>query len=450
MKEHRRDCVLYVTATCNLKCIYCYIDKSPILMQIDKMLEDSYKGDYYFDFMKEMFYQDNLQKIEFWGGEPTYGLCRAFPTLHKAIQYFPNLHEFYFSTNLTTETCVSDIINFLSLLGQYPERRFQVGLQLSLDGPQYINDFNRGVGTTEKFTKNFSKLICDLRPFLEQHANIQINANFKPTLDIKAIAQLQTEQSIIEYYQFLDRFVAIANSNLAQLGPHRWHFHPAIPNVATPSPITTEDGKYFANLCACINKIHQGLGEQAYFTEYSAIMPFMRFANDNYCGLDCGCGTCGTGDIILGLLPNRMISTCHNGFVELIQDYKQHAPDLEDYQIEKTLFTYNKDENAMICTQEEYGLYERQIQRAFCREAVFQTTEMAAVIREMARLGQVDKKYLDPKEAVLGAHFIQHVTSSCIRDNVGVSGSRYLFQMGNYRLFLNGAKEEIQRYAKDF
>lgn len=176
----------------------------------------------------------------------------------------------------------------------------------------------------------------------------------------------------------------------------------------------------------------------------------MRFANNSYCGLDCGCGTCGTGDIILGLLPNRMISTCHNGFVELIQDYKQHAPDLEDYQIEKTLFTYNKDENAMICTQEEYSLYERQIQRAFCREAVFQTTEMAAVIREMARLGQVDKKYLDPKEAVLGAHFIQHVTSSCIRDNVGVSGSKYLFQMGNYRLFLNGAKEEIQQYAKDF
>ena len=69
-------------------------------------------------------------------------------------------------------------------------------------------------------------------------------------------------------------------------------------------------------------------------------------------------------------------------------------------------------------------------------------------IEQLVEGGYIDKKYLDPQEAVLAAHFIQNVTASCIRDNLGVTGSRYLFQMGNYRLFLNGAKEEIQKYAR--
>jgi MoaA/NifB/PqqE/SkfB family radical SAM enzyme len=29
--DKRMACVLYLTATCNLNCVYCYIDKSPAL-----------------------------------------------------------------------------------------------------------------------------------------------------------------------------------------------------------------------------------------------------------------------------------------------------------------------------------------------------------------------------------------------------------------------------------
>ena len=71
MKQNREVCVLYVTATCNLQCKYCYIDKSPILVQIDEMLDKSYQDDYYFNFMQEMFEKDRLNRMEFWGGEPT-------------------------------------------------------------------------------------------------------------------------------------------------------------------------------------------------------------------------------------------------------------------------------------------------------------------------------------------------------------------------------------------
>ena len=35
----RKTAVLYLTATCNLKCKYCYIDKSPSLVDIDTQIK---------------------------------------------------------------------------------------------------------------------------------------------------------------------------------------------------------------------------------------------------------------------------------------------------------------------------------------------------------------------------------------------------------------------------
>ena len=52
MIEHRHTVVLYTTAVCNLNCRYCNINKHSILSKVDKELEESFKGDYYFNRVK--------------------------------------------------------------------------------------------------------------------------------------------------------------------------------------------------------------------------------------------------------------------------------------------------------------------------------------------------------------------------------------------------------------
>lgn len=437
MKQDRQTCVLYVTATCNLKCRYCYIDKSPVLLKIDKMLEESYEGDYYFNFMKDIFDKNILHRIEFWGGEPTYGLKRARPTVEKALTYFTNINEFFFSTNLTMPRCIEDIYEFFTFVDLYPERHFNIHIQLSLDGPTEINDYNRGERTTELFTKNFSKLIYTVSDYLDKHPNINIQANFKPTLDSSSIAKLQTKEDVKNYYLFLEQYKLIADSYVAH---DRWFFDPAIPNTATPSPHTTEEGKMFANFCRFCNELE----EEKPFKFYDKIMPFA-----NHCGKECrldhGYGTCGTGHSICGLLPNRLISGCHNGFVELVSDYKARvASEGQDSSLDASLFI-NSYQNHMIFTEAEFEVFGKQM-KAYNADAVFQKTEMCAVIMQMAAAGQIDKQYVNAKKAAEGAHFIQSSTCSCMRDNLGVSGSLYLTQLGFLRLFLNGAKEEIEKH----
>lgn len=246
-EKFRSICVLYLTATCNLNCSYCYIDKSPVLQKIDQLLEETYQDDYYFNFMKKVFPNPKqLTKIEFWGGEPSYGLPRVHNTVRQVIKHYSNLSEFMMSTNLTTETWLDDFFGFLKVLGEFPERKFTFFLQLSLDGPTKVNDLNRGKGTTEKFTKNFYKLITNLDDFLKDVPNVNIRAHFKPTLDNYSIQLLQTKKDIIEYYQFFEQYKDIS---LQVKNEKQWRLDLPIPNTAVPSPHTQADGERFANLC---------------------------------------------------------------------------------------------------------------------------------------------------------------------------------------------------------
>ena len=445
--KEREVCVFYLTATCNLKCRYCYIDKSDVLVKIDQILEESYKDNYYFDFMKEIFpdpYQ--LKEIEFWGGEPTYGLHRVEHIIQDAIKYYPRLHSFMLSTNLTTEKGFQDLCHFFTIFKDFPDRQFTFNLQLSLDGPESINDLNRGKGTTKLFTKYFSKLLIEIDPILNNVPNLSIHAFFKPTLDASSLAQLQTKDDIIKYYQFFEFYKKASDTYVFN---NRWDLAIPTPNTATPSPHTVEDGKNFANFCKiCRDIIIDDNNGESVFQYPRNIMPFFR--NDLRSCADTsfkrGCGTCGAGSRILGLLPNHLISSCHSGFVDLLEDYKLQCiarQDSVDRTIDVNLFLPDGIRNTATHTLEEYKMFEQQM-KSFNQDAKFQISELASLIQLYAFAGQIDKKYYQAAEAVKAAHFIQDHTASCVRDNLGETGSKFLFQVGFIKLFLNGAKEYIE------
>ena len=454
--EQRRYCVLYLTATCNLNCIYCYIDKSPALMRIDKMLEETWATDYFFNFMKDMFPDPKqLTQIEFWGGEPSYGLYRAIKTSKQAIEYYPNLTQFFMSTNLTTATFCDDFYNFLQIFKDYPNRHFTFDLQLSLDGPTEINDKNRGQGTTKKFIDNFAKLLSSIGKVLDDIPNLNILAHFKPTLDIPSIATLQTKEAVLKYYNF---FGKLSNS-ARRYGHQRFSLSTPAPNVATPSPHTKQDGINFANFCkSCYEVMKEDKETPILVNNDKYIMPFQAMLAANRCpfgGLTNGCNTCGTGVCILGLLPNRLISACHNGFVDLLEDYKKSLLTnlqngaIVDYKTTDNEIFKRHESSKVLYTEEEYALYEKRMS-CWTSEHTWQVAELTQLIQLLARCGQIENKYINIIEARKGAHFIFESTNSCVRDNLGVSGSLYLFQVGHIKLFLNGAKEWIELAEQEF
>lgn len=441
MEKDRNTLVLYTSATCNLNCTYCYIDKSPALKQIDNILEESFKSDYYFNFAKEIFPSPNqLINIEFWGGEPSIGLPRVYHLIPLFINYYTSLNSFLMSTNLTHEQWFTNFWGFMDILKKYPNRKFTFTLQLSLDGPPYINDINRGKGVTKKFINNFEKLIKMLDTNLP--SNVRLILGFKQTYSIDTIYKLQTKQAIIDYFSFYDKLIDFVHNNVFT---NQVTCPPNLPNTACPAPHTKKDGIAFANYC----KLCREIEKEDLFNNYITITSFQPTYESNFkhC-YNHHCGQCGSGRSVVGLLPENKISVCHSGFTDIVEEYKQYCEEHKDWadrSILSDLFTNQHGVMRTCLTKKEFELYEQMMECYFDENSTFKMLNLVTLIQVLAMVGQIDKKYQNEKEAIEAADFYLSATSYCIRDNLNVTGSMSLYPVGLIKLLLNGAKEYIQQ-----
>ena len=86
-------------------------------------------------------------------------------------------------------------------------------------------------------------------------------------------------------------------------------------------------------------------------------------------------GTCGTTRNTIGLLPNKMLSGCHNGFVELISDYKKYCneetPEGQNSTLDFNLFLNNQHNNKMVFPYKDLEKYRHQMEAYYKPNACF-------------------------------------------------------------------------------
>lgn len=196
MQKDRSIAIYYTTATCNLRCKYCVIDKNPALKKIDDILDESFKGDYYFNYTKELFPDpQQLKEVQIWGGEPYLAMHRIYYTLEKLLEYYPNLNTVFGSTNLLAPKFINELTGLLAVMGK-AKHAVTFSFQLSLDGTQEITDLNRGPGVTKRISERMIEL-AKVLPSITPN-NVVIQAHFKPTLDRYSLRLLDTKEK--NYY----------------------------------------------------------------------------------------------------------------------------------------------------------------------------------------------------------------------------------------------------------
>lgn len=438
---HFNTAVFYTCGTCNLQCRYCGIHKSPVLKDIDDILAQSFEGDYYFNRVKEYFpRRDMLTSFETWGGEPFIHMERLHPILRQLIEYYPYLQNGYSSTNFSYPTWTDKFFGLMDVFGEYPERDFYYCLQLSVDGPSNINDAGRGAGTTERCINNFKKLV-ELLKEDRLADNVKLTITLKGTLDNDTMKTLLTKEAIINYYKFYeDNFIR----PIHELNKKNVTILNGIPNTAVPSPVTVEDGKLFAQLVKMCREIEQTENNGLEF--YKVITPFDNNITQQALTYKYGYHTCGTGDANIGFLPYNMVSTCHEGFTQIVEEYtKVAAGDNRDI---KSTITFDKflDQQAvaMSANDEQYKNHYYKMQLFNNDNSTARLATSACTIMALALAGQVEPCFLDENNALKAAIFIQGHTSYCIKDNYNITGSYTMTPVGLYKLLLNGAMQYIQ------
>ena len=448
IKNNLRTAIFYTCGICNLNCKYCGIDKNPILKKIDDALGESFGdgGEYYFSQVKKYFPdRGQLRRIETWGGEPFMKMDRIYPLLRKVIKHYPYFDSMFSSTNYSYPEWTDQVLGLMKVFGEYPERDFCFELQLSADGPEYINDRGRGAGVTKRCVENFN-LLLDRIDNGELPENVELHMYIKATLDNTSLHALNDKQKLIEYFQFFENTYQDAFNRIREKHPNV-SFGLAHPNTAVPSPVTVEDGQEFANICRLCREIEdenrRGAG---YFKYYDEITIFANGACENILTYKYSHHNCGTGTSMIGFMPDNMLSTCHEGFTQFAMEYKKLAAISErDRDATITFDKFLSEQTLPYCVDEKgYEEHMRKMSMFNNAGTYARLVDLVSHIITMAMAGQIEACYINQENALKAAIFIQSHTAFCIKDNYNKTGSFTLVPNGIIKLLLNGAMHYIQ------
>ena len=401
--RERNTAVFYTCGVCNLQCRYCGIDKNPVLKAVDEALGRSFEGDYYFEQVKKYFpHRDTLKRIETWGGEPFLKMDRIYPLLHQVINHYPYFEEMMSSTNFSYDAWIDQFFGLMEQFGQHPYRDFTYFLQLSCDGPGYINDAGRGFGVTAKCLKIFNQLLEELPKRLPE--NVTLIMYLKGTLDNESIRQLCDKQKLIEYYQWIEEeFLDKAN----KLNMPNVQMGPTVPNTAVPSPVTKEEGKVFAELCRICREIESENHQNNYFKYYNEITPMTTTVCQEMLTYKYSHHNCGTGSSMLGFLPDGMISTCHAGFSHFIDEYKKAAA--SSNRVNTSTITFDDfvaEQPIKFCVDEKgFEEFERHMSLFNTEGTTARVGMLTNIIMSLALAGQIDEAFF--QERSVACYFLR-------------------------------------------
>lgn len=438
----RYSVVLYPYALCNLNCTYCFIDKNPALSVIDKMLKDSFEDpNYYIDFITEFVNPNNLTFMQFWGGEPTLGFNRLPKFMDKALSTFPKLKMFTFSSNTTTTSYVEDVFALLDSLKHFNNREFMVDIQVSYDGPGKLTDMCRGDGVSAKVWKNLEKLSERLYLDRDLLNHVKFRFHNKETFSQESLRILgESDETILHYWKDL----ADMKTMVTRFGMPNVEFQPTLLTLAGPTKYTSEDGLYFADFCKRSRRLMEENRELCDYT--CAFVPYFKLHKRHGSTLndwDRRCyGYCNLCSGQIGFLPNDVISVCHSSFVDLVADYKKIVNEkvLDIHTINNKFFEYNT--NMLIYQKSDYAKLNSKMGMIECNpKSIINAT--AIIIKTLADAGLVEEKYKQEGMAFKAAAAYVTLVPVCYRNNFNVSGSLGIMNVGELKLFLNGALEVI-------
>jgi sulfatase maturation enzyme AslB (radical SAM superfamily) len=430
---------LFSAGFCNLNCTYCYIPKTPMLKEIHQNIIKKIESG---QFLKELqeIYGNDLTSIAHWGTEPTLTIRQFKNFYNEAVKTFPKLKNISLSSNFMTNP--SNLVTFLTE-DLTTERPLEIKIQVSLDGPDWITEKNRGTNTTKLIMNHVIEATKEISSKNKVH---NIHFHLKPTIGNDDISTLSNLNKLSEYYQFFDDFVT---KWLEQISDKKTTIsNNCDPTVVLPYNYTTEDGINFSNLiknqvCLQQNKYKSiPLPESNYYQRIKGKLPFFKefFTKQKMF-------TCSSGDSMIGLGDKSFgIHACHRTFFIDHPDYEKSA---EQHQLDElTMNGLKLGRNKLLlqinrCNSTDNlsvikMLYNNRTSNDFTKHKHSIGVAMAI---ELAKCGQISKCYTNENLAYLLAILVQ--TTDCPMDNIVTAGSSLIPSLSMYRLFGNGTAENI-------
>ena len=443
---------VFTTALCNLNCGYCYIckDVNGGLKHIDEDIQKSFETN---ENIKSILafgnnIENTLTHICLWGGEPFLHIERFTKQIQKWFQTFPNLDSFDTSTNFTVNDEIDKLKDLFDAIEKYgPKSFYRFNLQISIDGYEEMTDFGRGKGTTEKILNNFYKLLN----FKYNYNKIKLIIDIKPTLSKDTFQFLNSETNCDKWFRFFNEKMYLPYKQ----SKAPFAFSLGLFNYATPTEWTTEDGIEFAKICKYLKTVN--IKEFEGWRDFYSPVPMANrniqciINQENFSQPRCG-GMCGSFCCSIVPIPGGKYTVCHRGLFDNYVEYCNTTNNKEYMNGLAKSYYAAKDRDQWILSLKDFQKMNITMNKMLNYPNQILYTDYIIFIREYARAGIIDKKYLDIKniEPTL-PHYLGN--SYCMQDGFTQNGSWTTISSYEIPLMYNGAMdiamEEVNRCLRE-
>lgn len=433
---------LFTTALCNLKCSYCYIckDNTNALKKIDNDILTDWKNGNYITRLKTQFDRRDLNSIDqlsLWGGETLLGMDRFIPYIKDFKEVLPSFNTVDFSTNFVIPSTIEITQELFDELSKVAgNETFQVFYQVSIDGPEELNDRNRGKGVTKQVLENYKRLLNIKIP-----ENIKVGFSTKPTLSVDSFNYFLSEDNIENYYRFFDEefFQRYLKDNKNK----NFSCYLGIPNYAEPYDYTTADGLMLAEIFKKMEQVSikhnfegfKGRSLVPYVSRfnipYNLESPYMREL-----------GGVGCGKIIndVCMVPNNKFAVCHRSLFDSYVDYHNTRIQASEKEAEEFVdkCTFDLD---------QYKRLRRGLATSYIYTHKTTASHLDAIMNVNAQAGLIDEKYKKKENRYPVINFCK-TFSLCLDNNYRLSGSLTVPAYWWIKLLCNGAFDVMLREIK--
>lgn len=435
---------LFSAGWCNLNCKYCYIPKDENLTRSvhEKIIKSIENGEL-LNRLVEAF-GENLVSLSHWGTEPslTLPIFTKSKWYEKAVTRFPNLREVKLSSNFMTNP--NNLIEFIET---FPSDKVLLDIQMSLDGPEETTDRNRGIGSTKKILINGLEFFDRISQLPIKN---RVRFHFKPTMSMQDVVLFSDIVKLREYYKFFDDYIgqlkSLDKNSKIEMSVH------IDPSLVVPGFYTKESGVYFSKVVE-----NQYILNTENFKHIAKPKP-----NQHLAFLDKFIGgnqvdyytkhskfQCSSGSTQVAMQWDETAHLCHrsfylgeedwDGFKKAMSKHVSESINSDDYSngrydLFRNIYTANYSDNKKLTRLQYLG---RSFHDFWAQKLAFNT----ATIYEMALSGQVSECYKNKEMAELFAKFL--TIAECPLENILNNGSILLHCLGNFRVFGNGAFEQI-------
>ena len=462
---------LVASAECNLKCKYCEIAKSKdatYSIELQKKITSAFEdGNFLNNIQKTLNALNqkfsNIQRITFWGQEPTLSLNSFRKHTKDWLNTFPNLINMFFSTNGGTDPQI--IYNFIKDIDSNIIHDIQIGVQFSYDGEWSC--LNERMIDPNIIKKHCHELIELLNNTHLQHVSVQIVWHGVVSFDL--INYILKSNTIKDYVKDLDSTVF----NAFQLNHNiKCKVYPITLGLEQPYKASTDDGLALTTFIE--TGLRQNVEQNLHFYNpiRNLLMTLMGRSNfeeqvfddnrwmqniiDMFNGIDLTRilnkgHACGSYDHELKIMYDGTLIGCQNF---LFNTTKDHIIDSDPMlrQVKENLIDHNFFINLTNSSSTIEDI-DKVLDRFYLLHfQSFLTTYQSIVntIIMLATAGQASREYLTNKEKLFKHAFMIVRYNTCFFNHLMTTGSTFLEPISLCRVLCNGTLDlaEEEYYHK--